>query len=66
MDMSLVFAAMGQKAGAVQMQIAATLLKTNADAERSAVQTLLGGGSPNDNPLANVGPGVGGQVDVTA
>ena len=65
MDMSLVYAAIGQKAGAAQMQIAATLLKTNADAERSAVQTLLGT-PPAGNPLANVGPGVGGNLNVTA
>lgn len=66
MDMSQVISALGAKAGAAQMQIATTLLKTNADAERAAVQTLLGGAQPSASPLANVGAGVGGKVDVTA
>ena len=43
MDMSLVSAAMATQAGNTQMQIAATIMKKNADAEKSAVLTLLGG-----------------------
>ena len=66
MDMSLVMAALGAKAGAAQMQIATTLLKTSAEAERSMVQTLLGGGQQSASPLANVAAGVGGALDVTA
>ena len=66
MDMSLVASSLGAKAGAAQMQIAQTLIKTNADAERSAVQTLLGDAIQNSNPSANVPAGVGGKVDVTA
>lgn len=66
MDVSLITAATGTKAGAAQMQIAATLLKNNAEAERSMLQTLLGGGQQSFNPLANVAPGVGGALDVTA
>ena len=42
MDMSLVSAAMATQAGNTQMQIAATIMKKNADAEKSAVLTLLG------------------------
>ncbi len=53
-------------AGATQTQIATMVLKHNADAERSMVQTLLGGGQPGSHSLANVASGVGGQVDVSA
>jgi hypothetical protein len=63
MDISLVTAALTAQAGGVQMQIAATILKSNADAEKSAVQILLGAGPPS---LANVGPGIGGNVNVAA
>jgi fatty acid/phospholipid biosynthesis enzyme len=66
MDMSLVASSLGGKAGAAQMQIAQTLIKTNADAERSAVMTLLGDAIQNSNPLANVGAGIGTKVDKTA
>ena len=66
MDMTLVASSLGAKAGAAQMQIAQTLTKTNADAERSAVQTLLGDAIQNSNPSANVPAGVGGSVDVKA
>jgi hypothetical protein len=46
------------------MQVAATIMKSNADAEKFAVQTLLGGqASPS---AANLGPGVGGNLDITA
>ncbi len=44
------------------MQMAATMMKSNADAEKSAVMTLLGTGSPQ----ANLGAGVGGNLDVSA
>lgn len=66
MDMTLVASSLGAKAGAAQMQIAQTLIKTNADAERSAVMTLLGDAIQNSNPLANVPAGVGGKIDVSA
>jgi hypothetical protein len=38
-------------------------MKSNADAEKSAVMTLLGAGAPS---LANVGSGVGGNLNVAA
>jgi hypothetical protein len=38
-------------------------MKQNADAEKSAVLTLLGAGQPS---LANVGPGVGGNLNISA
>jgi hypothetical protein len=41
-------------------------MKSNADAEKSAVQTLLGTGSQGASSLANVADGIGGNVDVSA
>ena len=52
---------MAAQAGSVQSQMAATMLKSNLDAQKSAVLTILGVGQPS---LANVG--VGGNLNVTA
>ena len=52
--------------GKVQMQVAATIMKSNTDAEKSAVQTLLGAAQQNLSSLANVGAGIGGNLDMTA
>ena len=60
---SLVSGLLGAQAGNTQLQVATTLLKSDADAEKSAVQTLLGAGTPS---LANFGPGIGGNINVTA
>ena len=60
MDMSLVSAAMAAQAGNTQMQIAATIMKQNADAEKSAVLTLLG-----EPSQANLAAGVGGNLDIS-
>ncbi|MEA2897782.1 MAG: hypothetical protein QOJ84_3397 [Bradyrhizobium sp.] len=65
MDMSLVSAALAAQAGSVQMQVAATLSKKNADAEKSAVLTLLGAGQQNGSSLANVAAGIGGNLDIS-
>ena len=61
MDMSSVSAALAMQAGNTQMQIAATLMKKNADAEKSAVLTLLG----EPPPQANLAAGVGGNLDIS-
>ena len=66
MDMSLVTAALGAQTGALQMQVAATILKSNMDSEKSAVMTLLGAGAQNASSLANVAAGIGGNLDITA
>jgi hypothetical protein len=63
MDMSLVSAALAAQAGNTQMQIAATILKKNADAEKSAVLTLLGAGEPSSQ--ANLAAGIGGNLDIS-
>jgi hypothetical protein len=49
--------------GALQSNISATIMKQNADAEKSTVLTLLGAGQPS---LANVGAGVGGNLNISA
>jgi hypothetical protein len=63
MDMSLVSAALAAQAGNTQMQIAATIMKNNADAEKSAVLTLLGAGEQSSQ--ANLADGIGGNLDIS-
>ena len=64
--MSVVSSMLAAQVGNVQMQVAATIMKSNADAEKSAVLTLLGAGGQSTSSLVNVGPGIGGNLDVTA
>lgn len=61
--MSMVSSLLSAQAGNTQMQVAASIIKSNATAEKSAVMTLLGAGQ---NSLANVGAGIGGNVNVSA
>jgi hypothetical protein len=61
--MSMVSSILAMQAGNTQMQIATTIMKSNADAEKSAVMTLLGGAQAS---LANVGSGIGSNVNVMA
>ena len=61
--MAMVGTMLAAQQGALQSNVAATLMKQNAEMEKSAVLTLLGAGLPS---LANVGPGVGGNLNVTA
>ena len=60
--MAMVSSLLAAKAGNTQMQVVASLMKSNADAEKFAVQTLLGGQASS----ANLGAGVGGNLDITA
>jgi hypothetical protein len=64
--MSMVSSILGMQAGNTQMQVAATMLKSNASADKSAVLTLLGAAQQNMASLANVGAGVGGNVNISA
>jgi hypothetical protein len=64
--MAMVTGLLSAQAGNVQTQVAATIMKSNMDAEKSAVQTLLGAAQQNISSLANVGAGIGGNLDVTA
>jgi hypothetical protein len=59
---SLVSGLLAAQAGNVQTQIAATILKSNADSEKSTVLTLLGA---SQNSPANLGAGIGGNLDVS-
>jgi hypothetical protein len=65
MDMSLVAAILASQAGAVQQQVANSVLKSNLDAEKSTVLTLLGAGQQTLS-LGNVGPGIGGNLNIAA
>ena len=58
----MVSSLLAAKAGNTQMQVAASIMKSNADAEKFAVQTLLSGPTSR----ANLAAGVGGNLDVTA
>ncbi|WP_213772972.1 putative motility protein [Bradyrhizobium sp. dw_78] len=64
MDMSLVAAVMMAQAGNTQTQIATSVMKSNMDAEKSSVQTLLG--IPSSPSTANLGPGIGGNLNIAA
>jgi hypothetical protein len=66
MDMSLVTAALDAQTGALQMKVAATIMKSNLDVEKSSVLTLLGAGSQSASSLANVTAGIGGNLDISA
>jgi hypothetical protein len=63
---SLVSGLLAAQAGKVQTQVAATILKLNADSEKSAVLTLLGAAQQSISSLANVGAGIGGNLDISA
>jgi len=61
---SLASSLLTAQAGNTQSQIGTTVLKQDLDAEKSDVLTILGiGSSPSP---ANVGPGIGGNLDVSA
>jgi hypothetical protein len=59
--MAMVSSLLSMQAGNTQGQIAATIMKQNLDAEKSAVLTL-----PGQPSQANLGPGVGGSLDKLA
>jgi hypothetical protein len=61
--MSMVSSILSAQTGNLQTQIATSLLKSSADAEKSAVLTLLGQSMPS---TANLGAGIGGNLDITA
>ena len=65
MDMSLVAAVLMNQAAATQQQVSTSVLKSNLDAQKNAVETLLGGAQQTLS-LANAGPGVGGNVNIAA
>jgi hypothetical protein len=64
-DMSLVSSAMTAQSSNLQTNITMQLMTNDATAEKQAMQILLGtpGGASSQ---ANLGSGVGGQVDISA
>ena len=52
--------------GALQMKVAATVMKSNMDAEKAAMQTLLGAATQGAASLANVAAGIGGNLNISA
>ncbi|MBV8923890.1 MAG: putative motility protein [Bradyrhizobium sp.] len=65
MDMSLVASVLMNQAAAIQSQVSTSVLKSNLDAQKSAVETLLGGAQQTLS-LGNVGAGVGGNLNISA
>jgi hypothetical protein len=63
MDMSLISAALGAQASSTQLNLATDLMRMSADSARSVVQ-LLDSAAPNS--LANVGAGIGTNLNITA
>jgi hypothetical protein len=59
--MAVVGAMMAMQAANTQTQVATSIMKSNADAAKSTVQTLLG--TPS---TANLGAGIGGNVNISA
>jgi hypothetical protein len=56
--MAMVSSMMAMKAAGTQQQIQTSIIKQNTDAEKAAVQTLLG--------TANLAPGVGSNLNIAA
>ena len=60
----MVSSILAAQASNTQMQVGTSIMKSNADAEKSAVMTLLGAGEQNLSSLANVAAGIGGNLDM--
>jgi hypothetical protein len=59
--MAMVTGMLAMQAANTQTQVGMSIMKSNANAAKSEVQTLLG--TPSQ---ANLGPGVGGNIDISA
>jgi hypothetical protein len=64
MDTSLVTAIMGAQAGMTQLAVATSLERMNADQGASVVK-LIDSAQQNISELANVGAGIGGNLDIS-
>jgi len=62
MDLSLITALLGAQAGNTQLNLAADLMRMNADSDRSVVQLL----DTAQKSLANVAAGIGTNLNITA
>jgi hypothetical protein len=65
MDMSLVAAALGAQTGLTQLALAGSMLKMNTD-NASSVVKLIDAAQQSMNSLANVAPGVGTNLNISA
>jgi succinyl-CoA synthetase alpha subunit len=63
---SMISGLLAAQAGNLQTEVAATMMKSNNAAEKSAVLTLLGAGQPSSASLGNVGAGIGGNLNISA
>jgi hypothetical protein len=63
--LSLVTAALGAQAGLTQLAVAGSMLKMNTR-NAALVVKLIDAAQQNMNSLANVAPGVGTKLDITA
>jgi hypothetical protein len=63
--MAMVTSMLAMQAGNTQTQVATTIMASNNAAEKSNVDTLLGI-SPQGSSQANLGPGIGGSLDISA
>jgi hypothetical protein len=65
MDLSLVTAMLGAQAGMTQLAVANSMLKMDADNAASTVK-LIDAAQQNLNSLANVAPGIGTNLNISA
>jgi hypothetical protein len=65
MDIGLAAAVLANQTAGIQSQIGMSVLKQNLNAQKSAVLTLLGAAQQTLS-LANVGTGIGGNLNVAA
>ena len=63
--MAMVTSMLAMQAGNTQTQVATAILASNNAAEKSDVQTLLGIGQSGSSQ-ANLGAGIGGNLDISA
>ena len=61
---SLASSLLTAQAGNTQQQVATAVLKSSIDSEKNSVLTILG--AETSPSLANVSPGVGGNINVSA
>ncbi len=64
MDLSLVTAMIGAQAGLTQLGVAGSMLKMNTENAAATVK-LIDAAQQNLNSLANVGPGVGTNLNIS-
>jgi len=65
MGLSLVTAMIGAQTGLTQLAVAGSMLKMNTENAASAVK-LIDSAQQNLNSLANVAPGIGTNLNITA